>query len=86
MGHELGDLPTAPLSSYDWDTEVLALAIQIAIPPTDWGSRGAISYAREIAEALAYLQVDLTKMRNFNQDFIEARKLSLVRIDSVKSV
>jgi hypothetical protein len=60
---------------------MLTTAMRIAIPPADWGSRGAIQYAADIAEALAYLHVTVTPMPKFNQDYVEVRKRDLDILD-----
>jgi hypothetical protein len=86
MDHKLGDLPTASRESYAWQADVLSVAMRIAIPTEDWGSRGAITYATDIAEALAYLHAEVTPGTSFDQDFIEARKASLVKLDGAQSV
>lgn len=86
MTHALGELPTAPRETYEWAAEVLSVAMRIAIPTEDWGSRGAIQYANEIAEALAYLHVDIQRMPAFQQGFIEDRKRSLEQLDRPQSV
>jgi len=85
MTHQLGDLPTAPREEYAWQADILSVAMRIAIPPEDWGSRGAIQYSTDIAEALAYLHVDVARMPTFDQDFIEARKASLSKLDGPQS-
>lgn len=86
MTHDLGELPTAPRESYEHNADLLATAMRIAIPTEDWGSRGAIQYALDIIEALAYLHVTLAPMPKFRQEFIEARKASLDALDGPQSV
>lgn len=86
MTHKLGEIPTPPPDEYAADAEILRVAMQLAIPTEDWGSRGAVQYAAEIAEFLAYMHVELTRLPTFDPDFIEARKASLLRMDGPQTV
>ena len=77
MTHELGELPTAPRESYKERADWLATAMRHAIPPEDVASRGAIMYALDIVEMLAYYHIDLVPFEVTPEDlrdFIAAQK------------
>ena len=84
MTHKLGELPTLPREAYAEKADWLATAMRHAIPPEDVGSRGAITYALDIVEMLAYYHIDLTPFDVDPKelaDFIAGRKHWLDQTD-----
>lgn len=77
MAYEERKFPTAPRKIYETDAELLETAMRISIPPGDWGSRGAIQYAVDIVEALAYIDVKLVTTAKFDADFVASRRADL---------
>lgn len=86
LTHQRGELPTAPREAYVEMSEILAVAMRLAIPQTDWGSRGAIYYAVDIAEMLALLHVQMTPGPNFSSLYVDEARTALDAEEPIEAV